>query len=70
MQDQQYFLTMSKDIEYRGYKVNYVQNFTDVDDKMIKKANEEGVDIKVMSIDILRLTLKTRQVNLKEEGMC
>lgn len=29
--------------EYRGFKVNYIQNFTDVDDKIIKKANEEGV---------------------------
>lgn len=28
---------------YRGYKVKYVQNFTDVDDKIIKRANEEGV---------------------------
>lgn len=29
--------------EYKGYEVNYVSNFTDVDDKIIKKANEEGV---------------------------
>ena len=27
--------------EWRGYKVNFVQNFTDIDDKLIKKANEE-----------------------------
>lgn len=30
-------------LEYRGYKVTFVQNFTDIDDKVIKKANEEGV---------------------------
>ena len=30
-------------MEYRGYEVNYVQNFTDVDDKIIRKANEEGI---------------------------
>ncbi|MCR5451422.1 MAG: cysteine--tRNA ligase [Lachnospiraceae bacterium] len=30
-------------MEYKGYEVNYVSNFTDVDDKIIKKANEEGV---------------------------
>jgi cysteinyl-tRNA synthetase len=30
-------------LEYRGYQVTFVQNFTDVDDKIIKKANEEGV---------------------------
>ncbi len=29
-------------LEYRGYEVNFVQNFTDIDDKIIKKANEEG----------------------------
>ena len=32
-------------LEYRGYDVTFVQNFTDVDDKMIKKANEEGVTV-------------------------
>ena len=30
-------------LAYRGYKVTFVQNFTDVDDKIIKKANEEGL---------------------------
>ena len=33
-------------LEYRGYDVRFVQNFTDVDDKMIRKANEEGVAVK------------------------
>lgn len=32
-------------LEYRGYKVTFVQNFTDVDDKLIKKANEEGITV-------------------------
>lgn len=31
-------------LQYRGYKVTFVQNFTDVDDKIIRRANEEGVD--------------------------
>lgn len=31
-------------MKYRGYKITYVQNFTDVDDKIIRRANEEGVD--------------------------
>ncbi|MGN0368172.1 MAG: cysteine--tRNA ligase [Wujia sp.] len=35
--------------EYKGYEVNYVSNFTDVDDKIIKRANEEGVDSTVIS---------------------
>ena len=32
--------------EYSGYKVKFVQNFTDIDDKMIKRANEEGITVK------------------------
>mgnify|MGYP000790738977 FL=1 len=37
------FDTLRKYLEYRGYKVKFVQNFNDVDDKIIKKAIEEGV---------------------------
>jgi cysteinyl-tRNA synthetase len=37
------FDTLRRYMEYLGYQVNYVSNFTDVDDKIIKKANEEGV---------------------------
>lgn len=37
------FDTMRKYLEYRGNKVNFIQNFTDVDDKIINKAKEEGV---------------------------
>lgn len=36
------FDVMRRYMEYRGYKVNFVQNFTDIDDKIIKRANEEG----------------------------
>ncbi|HIU47691.1 MAG TPA: cysteine--tRNA ligase [Candidatus Fimadaptatus faecigallinarum] len=32
-------------LEYRGYEVTFVQNFTDIDDKMIKRANEEGITV-------------------------
>jgi cysteinyl-tRNA synthetase len=32
--------------EYRGYKVKFIQNFTDIDDKMIKRANEEKITVK------------------------
>ena len=38
------FDTLRRYLEYKGYDVNYVSNFTDVDDKIIKRANEEGVD--------------------------
>jgi cysteinyl-tRNA synthetase len=43
------FDTVRRYFEYKGYQVNYVSNFTDVDDKIIKKANEEGVDSAVIS---------------------
>ncbi|WP_129692062.1 cysteine--tRNA ligase [Gottfriedia acidiceleris] len=39
------FDTVRRYFEYRGYEVNYVSNFTDVDDKLIKAANELGSDV-------------------------
>ncbi|MFC2583919.1 MAG: cysteine--tRNA ligase [Lachnoanaerobaculum saburreum] len=44
-----FFDTVRRYFEYRGYEVNYVSNFTDVDDKIINKAIEEGVDAAVIS---------------------
>lgn len=43
------FDTVRRYFEYKGYEVNFVSNFTDVDDKIIKKAIEEGVDADVIS---------------------
>ncbi len=43
------FDTARRYMEYKGYEVNYVSNFTDVDDKIIAKANEEGVDASEIS---------------------
>lgn len=40
------FDTIRRYFEYRGYNVKFVQNFTDIDDKMIKRANEEGTSVK------------------------
>jgi cysteinyl-tRNA synthetase len=40
------FDTLRRYLEYRGYKVTFVQNFTDIDDKMIKRANEDGITVK------------------------
>lgn len=40
------FDTIRRYMEYRGYEVNFVQNFTDIDDKMINKANEEHTTVK------------------------
>ena len=43
------FDTVRRYFEYKGYDVNYVSNFTDVDDKIIKKAIEEGVPAEEIS---------------------
>lgn len=43
------FDTVRRYLEYKGYDVNYVSNFTDVDDKIIKKAMEEGVSAQEIS---------------------
>jgi cysteinyl-tRNA synthetase len=41
--------TFRRYLEYRGSKVSYVQNFTDIDDKMIKRANEEGITVRELA---------------------
>ena len=43
------FDTARRYMEYKGYQVNYVSNFTDVDDKIIAKANQEGVSAEEIS---------------------
>lgn len=40
------FDTLRRYLEHKGYEVKYVQNFTDIDDKMIRRANEEGISVK------------------------
>lgn len=43
------FDVLRRYLEYRGYNVRFVQNFTDVDDKIIKRANEEGISFEEVS---------------------
>lgn len=43
------FDVLRRYLEYRGYNVKFVQNFTDIDDKIIKRANEEGVSYEEIS---------------------
>ena len=43
------FDVLRRYLEYRGYNVKFVQNFTDVDDKIIKRANEEGITFEEVS---------------------
>lgn len=40
------FDTVRRYFEYKGYKVSFVQNFTDIDDRMINRANQDGISIK------------------------
>ncbi len=43
------FDTLRRYLEFKGYEVEFCQNFTDIDDKMIKRANEEGITIKELA---------------------
>lgn len=61
------FDTVRRYLEHKGYAVNYVSNFTDVDDKIIKKANEEGVDPSVISERYIKEAKKDMDsLNVKE----
>jgi len=67
------FDTIYRYFRYRGYDVTFVRNFTDIDDKIIKKANEEGVDCKTIAekyigefnVDMGRLGLEKPSVEPK-----
>ena len=43
------FDVLRRQLEREGYEVTFVQNFTDIDDKMIKRANEEGITVKELA---------------------
>lgn len=61
------FDTVRRYMEHRGYEVNFVSNFTDVDDKIIKKAIEEGVEASVISERYIAECKKDMQaLNVKE----
>lgn len=63
------FDTVRRYFEYCGYRVRYIQNFTDVDDKMIKKANEEGISLKELGEKYINEYYKDiAGLNIKEEG--
>ncbi len=65
-----FFDTVRRYFEFRGYKVTYVSNFTDVDDKIIKRANEEGISCEEVAAKYIEAYFEdTAKVNLKEEGM-
>ncbi len=61
------FDTLRRYLEYRGYKVTYVQNFTDIDDKIIRRANEEGTDyLTVAETYIAEYKKDAKHLNVKE----
>jgi len=61
------FDTVRRYMEYKGLEVNYVSNFTDVDDKIIKKAIEEGVEASVISERYIEECKKDmKAMNVKE----
>ena len=60
------FDTIRRYFEYRGYTVNYISNFTDVDDKIIKAANEAGISTKELSDKFITAFMEdTAQLGIK-----
>ena len=62
------FDTVRRYFEYKGYEVNYVSNFTDVDDKIIKKAIEEGVDAETISKRYIAECKKDMEMHERQTG--
>ena len=60
------FDTIRRYLEYRGYEVNYVSNFTDVDDKIIKAAKQEGLSPKELADKYIAAYKEdTQKINIK-----
>ena len=58
--------TVRRYFEYKGYDVNFVSNFTDVDDKIIKKAIEEIFKVKVVDVNTVRINGKMKRMGRYE----
>ena len=60
------FDTIRRYLEYKGYRVTYITNFTDIDDKMIKRANEENIAVPELAAKfIAEYYLIAQQLNFK-----
>ena len=60
------FDTIRRYLEYKGYRVYYATNFTDIDDKMINRANEQGVEVSELAAKfIAEYNIIAEQLNLK-----
>ena len=61
------FDVLRRHLETSGYKVNFVQNFTDIDDKLIRKANEEGITVpEVAERYIKEFWVDAKGLNIRE----
>ena len=64
------FDTVRRYLEFKGYKVNYVSNFTDVDDKMIKEANAEGITVPQLADKFIKAFMEdTTAINIEPATM-
>jgi len=61
------FDTIRRYLEYKGYRVTYITNFTDIDDKMINRANESGIEVSELAAKfIAEYYTIAQQLNLKQ----
>lgn len=61
------FDVLRRYLEYRGYQVRFVQNFTDIDDKIIRRANEEGITFSEVSETYIReFWVDVKGMNVRE----
>lgn len=64
------FDVLRRFLEWQGYKVTFVQNFTDIDDKLIKKANEEGITVpQVAERFIKEFWVDAKGMNIREASV-
>ena len=64
------FDTVRRYLEFKGYKVNYVSNFTDVDDKMIKAAHEQGITVPQLADKYSQAFMEdTKAINIEPATM-
>jgi len=64
------FDTLRRYFEYIGYKVTFVQNFTDIDDKMINRANKEGITVRELADRfIAEYRVDAKGLNIREASV-
>ena len=64
------FDTVRRYLEFKGYKVNYVSNFTDVDDKMIKAAHKQGITVPQLADKYIQAFMDdTKAINIEPATM-